>query len=108
MLRFGWPGNPTSYRLCWDRKERCFTLGWPLKLDSNFFVAPEPLKGRGAAVKQVVPKGKQRERKAFFVEYRSFWHLWRSWDRMWTFFILLLQVIETLSIISSTDLSWMA
>lgn len=28
-----------------------------------------------------------------FVEIRSFWHLFRSFDRMWSFFILCLQVI---------------
>lgn len=35
-----------------------------------------------------------------FVEIRSFWHLFRSFDRMWSFFILCLQVILKLLNIS--------
>jgi hypothetical protein len=30
--------------------------------------------------------------KTFFVEIRTFWHLFRSFDRMWAFYILGLQV----------------
>jgi hypothetical protein len=31
-------------------------------------------------------------RKTFFVEIRTFWHIFRSFDRMWAFYILGLQV----------------
>lgn len=30
-----------------------------------------------------------------FIETRSFWHVFRSYDRMWSFYILCLQVILT-------------
>ncbi|KAG4383818.1 hypothetical protein GLYMA_13G157701v4 [Glycine max] len=32
--------------------------------------------------------------KSNFVETRTFWHIFRSFDRLWTFFILGLQVIH--------------
>jgi callose synthase len=34
--------------------------------------------------------------KTNFVEIRSFWHIFRSFDRMWSFYILSLQVILSL------------
>lgn len=36
--------------------------------------------------------------KVNFVEVRSFWHIFRSFDRMWSFFILCLQVPISTSI----------
>lgn len=36
--------------------------------------------------------GGRRKPKTNFVEVRTFWHLFRSFDRMWTFFILAFQV----------------
>jgi len=35
--------------------------------------------------------------KVNFVEIRTFWHLFRSFDRMWSFYILSLQVPEPLA-----------
>lgn len=35
--------------------------------------------------------------KVNFVEIRSFWHVFRSFDRMWSFYILCLQVLLLLS-----------
>jgi callose synthase len=35
--------------------------------------------------------------KVNFVELRSFWHIFRSFDRMWSFFILALQVMVILA-----------
>lgn len=32
--------------------------------------------------------------KTFFVEIRTFWHIFRSFDRMWAFYILGLQVLS--------------
>lgn len=59
----------------WSR--RCFdNLKWPLELGSNFFVTS----GRGKKVG-----------KTGFVEQRSFWNLFRSFDRLWVMLILFLQ-----------------
>ncbi|KAG0486462.1 hypothetical protein HPP92_008557 [Vanilla planifolia] len=72
----------------------CFKLGWPLRLDNDFFctlfspensnVSQEP--GSGIGEKKWLGKTN-------FVEIRSFWHLFRSFDRMWTFLILALQAM---------------
>ncbi|KAJ6792389.1 callose synthase 12-like [Iris pallida] len=59
----------------WSR--RCFEkLKWPLDLTSNFFASPP---------------SKHRVRKTGFVEQRSFWYLYRSFDRLWVMLILFLQ-----------------
>nr|WJO13373.1 callose synthase 12 [Lilium hybrid cultivar] len=59
----------------WSR--RCFDrLRWPLDLSRNFF-AP--------------PTSRHRVRKTGFVEQRSFWNLFRSFDRLWVMLILYLQ-----------------
>lgn len=44
-----------------------------------------------------------RRLKTNFVEVRTFWHLFRSFERMWTFFILAFQVIFVLLV----ELSWL-
>ncbi|KAL5555549.1 hypothetical protein UlMin_037785, partial [Ulmus minor] len=67
----------------------CFSLGWPMRDDGDFFKATRDLaKGR---------KGPQRDSgstgKSYFVETRTFWHIFRSFDRLWTFYILMLQVM---------------
>lgn len=60
----------------WSR--RCFEkLKWPLDVGSNFFVTA----GGGKHVG-----------KTGFVEQRSFWNLFRSFDRLWVMLILFLQV----------------
>ncbi|CAL0328990.1 unnamed protein product [Lupinus luteus] len=60
----------------WSR--RCFDkLKWPINLESNFFVT-------GSGGKHVGKTG--------FVEQRSFWNLFRSFDRLWVMLILFLQV----------------
>lgn len=59
----------------WSR--RCFnTLKWPLDVSSNFF--------------GTTPKN-QRVGKTGFVEQRSFWNVFRSFDRLWVLLILFLQ-----------------
>ncbi|KAK7342239.1 hypothetical protein VNO80_25184 [Phaseolus coccineus] len=59
----------------WSR--RCFEkLKWPLDVGSNFFVTT----GGGKHVG-----------KTGFVEQRSFWNLFRSFDRLWVMLILFLQ-----------------
>ncbi|KAM1762467.1 hypothetical protein ACFX12_005110 [Malus domestica] len=59
----------------WSR--RCFKkLQWPIKFDSNFFAT--------------TPKDR-RVGKTGFVEQRSFWNLFRSFDKLWVMLILFLQ-----------------
>jgi len=42
-----------------------------------------------------VPRKYGKTGKSNFVETRTFWHIFRSFDRMWTFFILGLQVFNS-------------
>ncbi|OVA14927.1 Glycosyl transferase [Macleaya cordata] len=59
----------------WSR--RCFQrLKWPIDVGSNFFVTSGKSKRVG---------------KTGFVEQRSFWNLFRSFDRLWIMHILFLQ-----------------
>ncbi|XP_041008978.1 callose synthase 12-like [Juglans microcarpa x Juglans regia] len=58
--------------------KRCFQkLQWPIKLDSTFFVTT------GRVGRHVGKTG--------FVEQRSFWNLFRSFDRLWVMLVLFLQ-----------------
>ncbi|XP_014497796.1 callose synthase 5 [Vigna radiata var. radiata] len=67
----------------------CFSLGWPMRDDGEFFKSTSDLaQGRKGA-----PRKFGKTVKSNFVETRSFWHIFRSFDRLWTFFILGLQVI---------------
>ncbi|GAB4856101.1 Callose synthase 3 [Ancistrocladus abbreviatus] len=71
----------------------CFRLGWPMRADADFFCPPaEQLHyDRNGENKPTI-----RDRwvgKVNFVEIRSFWHIFRSFDRMWIFFILCLQAM---------------
>lgn len=57
--------------------KRCFEkLKWPIDVGSNFFVTSGTTKHVG---------------KTGFVEQRSFWNLFRSFDRLWIMLILFLQ-----------------
>ncbi|XP_058098220.1 callose synthase 3-like isoform X2 [Magnolia sinica] len=71
----------------------CFRLGWPMRADADFFCQPlEEL----LADKNGESRTPNRDRwvgKVNFVEIRSFWHIFRSFDRMWSFFILCLQAM---------------
>ncbi|KAL8247356.1 hypothetical protein R6Q59_008572 [Mikania micrantha] len=69
----------------------CFRLGWPMSDAADFFC--EPMKPQHFEKKGVKkPSGKVRwAGKVNFVEIRSYWHIFRSFDRMWRFFILCLQ-----------------
>ncbi|XP_062171456.1 callose synthase 3 [Alnus glutinosa] len=70
----------------------CFRLGWPMRADADFFCL---------RIEQTVEnngdnKPATRDRwvgKVNFVEIRSFLHIFRSFDRMWSFFILCLQAM---------------
>ncbi|XP_026413882.1 callose synthase 3-like isoform X3 [Papaver somniferum] len=69
----------------------CFRLGWPMRADSDFFC--EPLPGLAKSGEAGTSTGSRWVGKINFVEIRSFWHVYRSFDRMWSFFILCLQVM---------------
>ncbi|CAL0316283.1 unnamed protein product [Lupinus luteus] len=71
----------------------CFRLGWPMRADADFFCLP---------VEQLIfdksndNKPTNRNKwvgKVNFVEIKSFWHIFRSFDRMWRFFVLCLQAM---------------
>ncbi|XP_056696651.1 callose synthase 5 [Spinacia oleracea] len=67
----------------------CFSLGWPMRDDGEFFKSTrETVKGR--KVFQDTSKGTG---KSNFIETRTFWHIFRSFDRLWTFYILTLQAM---------------
>ncbi|KAJ0711632.1 putative 1,3-beta-glucan synthase [Helianthus annuus] len=70
----------------------CFALGWPMRDDGDFFRSTRDM-----------AQGKQSSNKAgslgksYFVETRSFWHTFRSFDRLWTFLLLALQIMVILA-----------
>ncbi|KAB2613297.1 callose synthase 7-like [Pyrus ussuriensis x Pyrus communis] len=64
--------------------DRCFRLGWPMDPKADFFRQHE--RPNQAA-------GGRRKPKTNFVEVRTFWHLYRSFDRMWIFLILAFQAM---------------
>ncbi|XP_016551204.2 callose synthase 5 [Capsicum annuum] len=67
----------------------CFSLGWPMRDDGDFFKSTrDTTQGKGAANRKLGKMGK-----SYFVETRSFWHIFRSYDRLWTFFLLSLQAL---------------
>ncbi|XP_042433092.1 callose synthase 5-like [Zingiber officinale] len=67
----------------------CFSLGWPMKDDGDFFKAIRETRA-ASALQNVSNKSTG---KSSFVETRTFWHIFRSFDRMWTFYILALQAM---------------
>ncbi|KAJ4776414.1 glucan synthase-like 3 [Rhynchospora pubera] len=75
----------------------CFRLGWPMRADADFFCDPPniPYHGKNGNQNQET-RSNSSDRwigKINFVEIRSFWHIFRSFDRMWSFFILSLQAM---------------
>ncbi|XP_044505154.1 callose synthase 3 [Mangifera indica] len=70
----------------------CFRLGWPMRADADFFCLPiEQLRDK---IGENKPAHRDRWMgKVNFVEIRSYWHVFRSFDRMWSFFILCLQAM---------------
>ncbi|XP_052143710.1 callose synthase 3-like isoform X2 [Oryza glaberrima] len=75
----------------WSRD--CFRLGWPMRADADFFKTPDyayhdEVSGENRRVGSGQWMGKVN-----FVEIRSFWHIFRSFDRMWSFLILSLQAM---------------
>ncbi|KAE8718759.1 Callose synthase 4 [Hibiscus syriacus] len=70
----------------------CFRLGWPMRRDADFGLPIDELTDKNG---DNIPPAKSDRwvGKVNFVEIRSFWHVFRSFDRMWVFFILCLQVM---------------
>ncbi|XP_027342248.1 callose synthase 2-like [Abrus precatorius] len=85
----------------------CFRLGWPMRVDSDFFSVPFP-RGQRPLNKDEENRSYAADRwsgKTNFVEIRTFWHVFRSFDRMWSFYILCLQAMIIIAWNDSGQLS---
>ncbi|XP_050228650.1 callose synthase 7 [Mercurialis annua] len=71
--------------------DKCFRLGWPMDLKGDFFVHSDDTLLTNESSNQGI-NGK-RKPKTNFVEIRTFSHLYRSFDRMWIFFIVAFQAM---------------
>ncbi|CAN6245484.1 unnamed protein product [Urochloa humidicola] len=74
----------------WSRD--CFRLGWPMRADADFFKTPNDVPHLVNGEDRPAANDKWMG-KVNFVEIRSFWHIFRSFDRMWSFLILSLQAM---------------
>ncbi|XP_010462583.1 PREDICTED: callose synthase 7-like [Camelina sativa] len=74
----------------WDK--RCFRLKWPMNFKADFFIHTDEISPLPNQRHDQVTHGK-RKPKTNFVEARTFWNLYRSFDRMWMFLILSLQTM---------------
>ncbi|KAK4487202.1 hypothetical protein RD792_006522 [Penstemon davidsonii] len=93
----------------------CFQIGWPMRLDHDFFCVHPPNDGK-VKKSQTSTRSPEEEKsdnnedvetgttcdelrepkwlgKTNFAEIRSFWQIFRSFDRMWCFLILSLQAM---------------
>ncbi|AAD30609.1 Highly similar to putative callose synthase catalytic subunit [Arabidopsis thaliana] len=83
---------------------RCFRLGWPMRADADFFCqTAEELRLERSEIKS--NSGDRWMGKVNFVEIRSFWHIFRSFDRLWSFYILCLQAMIVIAWNGSGELS---
>ncbi|XP_028097416.1 callose synthase 7-like isoform X2 [Camellia sinensis] len=73
----------------WSKK--CFKLGWPMNRKADFFVNSDEKQPSNVGQNQRTT-GK-RNPKTNFVEARTFCHLYRSFDRLWIFYILAFQAM---------------
>ncbi|KAK1390765.1 1,3-beta-glucan synthase [Heracleum sosnowskyi] len=71
----------------------CFRLGWPMRADADFFCLPSEQLQFDKSLDTKPASGDRWVGKVNFVEIRSYWHVFRSFDRMWSFFILWLQAM---------------
>ncbi|XP_030953802.1 callose synthase 3-like isoform X2 [Quercus lobata] len=71
----------------------CFRLGWPMRADADFFCQPLEQLQVDKKDDEKPYTGDQWIGKTNFVEIRSFWHIFRSFYRMWSFYILCLQAM---------------
>lgn len=73
--------------------KRCFKqLSWPLNQSSSYMVAPNKDNKRGA-----LRPGQEKIGKTGFVEQRSYWNIFRSFDHLWIGLILMLQAMMILA-----------
>ncbi|KAJ7949087.1 Callose synthase [Quillaja saponaria] len=86
------------------RSVNCFRLGWPMRVDSEFFCLPAELHVNKDEEKRSYAAGSWIG-KINFVETRSFCHIFRSFDRMWSFYILCLQAMIIIAWNGSGQLS---
>ncbi|PKA65497.1 Callose synthase 4 [Apostasia shenzhenica] len=70
----------------------CFLLGWPMRDDAEFFISLREAKTMQGGHPYKC-KSCKRTGKSYFIETRTFWHIFRSFDRLWTFYILALQAM---------------
>lgn len=71
---------------------KCFKkLNWPMDRKADFFIHSEHKSVDNMGSNNVAMG--RRKPKTNFVEIRTFLHLYRSFDRLWTFFILALQAM---------------
>jgi callose synthase len=86
----------------WSKK--CFKqLGWPMDPASDFFGDPTKIKDDIERHDRSISR--RRMSKTNFVEVRTFFNLFRSFDRMWAFFILALQAMIIIAWSPSGSLS---
>lgn len=71
----------------------CFKLGWPMRSDAAFFCWPPQEHQADRDGEKNPHPGDRWIGKTNFVEIRSFAHIFRSFDRMWSFYILCLQAM---------------
>ncbi|MFS7931875.1 putative 1,3-beta-glucan synthase [Helianthus anomalus] len=89
----------------------CFRLGWPMRvLDDTSFFCPSDDDKKSATSEKAAPGEKSATNnhplgKINFVEIDSYWHIFRSFDRMWSFFILSLQAMIIIAWNGSGELS---
>ncbi|MED6107994.1 hypothetical protein PIB30_019220 [Stylosanthes scabra] len=73
--------------------DRCFKLGWPMNREADFFRHSDEIQTAHHGRSQASSVPGKKKPKTNFVEVRTFLHLYRSFDRMWIFFILALQAM---------------
>ncbi|XP_074292590.1 callose synthase 3-like [Silene latifolia] len=81
----------------------CFRLGWPMRADADFFCLTTEESSQDRNGEGVPARRDRWVGKVNFVEIRSFLHIFRSFDRMWSFFILALQAMIILAWNGSGD-----
>ncbi|XP_009112237.1 callose synthase 5 [Brassica rapa] len=71
----------------------CFSLGWPMRDDGDFFKSTRDMaQGKKGSLRKAGNTGKSN-----FTETRTFWHIYHSFDRLWTFYLLALQAMIILA-----------
>ncbi|KAL5549544.1 hypothetical protein UlMin_004775 [Ulmus minor] len=83
----------------------CFQLGWPMRAEAAFFCPHSDEHRADKDGEKKAYTGHQWMGKINFVEIRSFSHILRSFDRMWSFYILCLQAMIIVAWNGSGNLS---